>query len=107
MKNFLISLLLVCSTAQAQYQSGNNLYSDLTHRTDAAQMFAMGYIVGVTDAFIGKELCIPKDVTQGQLVEVVTNFLAGRPQIRHQPADLLVLVALSQHWACQSGRKKS
>ena len=107
MKKFLVSLLLVCSTAQAQFQSGNALYSDITDRSDAVQLFAMGYIVGVADAFIGKELCIPKDVTQGQLVEVVTNFLASRPQIRHQPADLLVFVALSQHWACQSGRKKS
>jgi len=107
MRNFLVSLLLVCSTAQAQFQSGNALYSDITNKSDAVQLFAMGYIVGVTDAFIGKELCIPKDVTQGQLVEVVTNFLASRPQIRHQPADLLVLIALSQHWACPTGRKKS
>lgn len=107
MRKFLVGLMLVCSTAQAQFQTGNALYSDITSRSDAVQLFAMGYVVGVTDAFIGKELCIPKDVTQGQLVEVVTNFLASRPQIRHQPADLLVLVALSQHWACQSGRKKS
>ena len=107
MKKFLISLLLACTTAQAQYQSGNELYSDLTHRTDAGQMFGMGYVVGVTDAFIGKELCIPKNVTQGQLVEVVTNFLASRPHIRHQPADILVLVALGQHWSCPTGRKKS
>lgn len=107
MKKFLVSLLLVCSTAQAQFQSGNELYSDITSRSDGVQLFAMGYIVGVTDAFIGKELCIPKNVTQGQLVEVVSNFLASRPQIRHQPADILVLVALSQHWACQNGRKKS
>ena len=107
MRKFLVGLMLVCSTAQAQFQSGNALYSDITDKSDAVQLFAMGYIVGVTDAFIGKELCIPKNVTQGQLVEVVSNFLASRPQIRHQPADLLVLVALSQHWACQSGRKKS
>lgn len=107
MRKFLAGLMLVCSAAQAQYQTGNNLYSDITNRSDAVQLFAMGYIVGVTDAFIGKELCVPKDVTQGQLVEVVSNFLASRPQIRHQPADILILVALSQHWACPSGRKKS
>lgn len=107
MKNFLISLLLVCSTAQAQYQSGNELYSDLIGRTDAEQMFALGYVVGVVDAYIQKEVCVPQNVTQGQLSEVVKQFLASRPQIRHQPADILVVIAVKQHWPCSNGRKQS
>jgi hypothetical protein len=105
MKKFLISLLLVSSAAQAQYQTGNTLYSDLTARTSAEKMFALGYVIGVTDAFIGKEVCPPSDVVQGQLMEVVTNYLASRPQIRHQPADLLVVLALRQHWPCREGKK--
>ena len=107
MKNFLISLLLVCTTAQAQYQSGNELYSDLIGRTDAEQMFALGYVVGVVDAYIQKEVCVPQNVTQGQLAEVVTLFLASRPQIRHQPADVLVVLAVRQHWPCSKGSKSS
>jgi hypothetical protein len=105
MKNFLVSLLLVCSSAQAQYQNGNNLYSDLTSKTTVEQMFALGYIIGVTDSFIRREVCPPTDVVQGQLMEVVTNYLASRPQIRHQPADLLVVLALRQHWPCREGKK--
>jgi len=104
-KTLFASLLLVCSIAQAQYQNGNNLYADLTGNTIAEQMFAMGYIIGVTDSFILKEVCPPRDVTQGQLLDVVTNFLANRPQIRHQPADLLVVLALRQHWPCREGKK--
>ena len=107
MKNFLISLLLVCTTAQAQYQSGNELYSDLIGRTDAEQMFALGYVVGVVDAYIQKEVCVPQSVTQGQLAEVVKQFLGSRPQIRHQPADILVVLAVRQHWPCSNGRKQS
>jgi hypothetical protein len=105
MKKLLIGLLLTCTTAQAQYQNGNNLYADLTGNTITEQMFAMGYIVGVTDSFILKEVCPPRDVTQGQLLDVVTNYLASRPQIRHQPADVLVVLALRQHWPCREGRK--
>ena len=106
MKKLLLGLLFMCGASQAQYQSGNALYSDLTDTSISSQMFAMGYVVGVTDAFIGKELCVPRDVTQGQLTEVVTNFLASRPQLRHHPADILILTALSQHWACKE-RKRS
>jgi len=105
MKKLLISLLLVCGGAQAQYQNGNNLYADLTGKTVTEQMFAMGYIIGVTDSFIRREVCPPTDVTQGQLLDVVLNYLASRPQIRHQPADLLVVLALRQHWPCKEGKK--
>lgn len=107
MKKVLLSLLLMCSTAQAQYQSGNELYSDLIGRTDAEQMFALGYVVGVVDAYIHKEVCVPQNVTQGQLAEVVKQFLGSRPQVRHQPADILVVLAVRQHWPCSKGSKKS
>ena len=102
-----LALTMLASTAEAQYQSGNEIYSDLTGRTDAEQMFALGYVIGVVDAYIQKEVCVPQSVTQGQLAEVVKQFLASRPQIRHQPADILVVIAVKQHWPCQNGRKKS
>jgi hypothetical protein len=108
MRKLLIALAFIGSAAQAQYQNGNNLYQDLTSTAVAQQMFALGYIVGVVDVHIGVELCVPKDVTQGQLLDVMTNFLASRPQVRHQPADILVLVGIGQHWPCKKdNRKKS
>jgi hypothetical protein len=105
MKKLLLCLTLLCSTAQAQYQNGNNIYQDLIGTSVTQQMFALGYVIGVVDTYIGVELCVPKDVTQGQLMDVVTNFLGNRPQIRHQPADILVLVALGQHWPCKEKKK--
>jgi hypothetical protein len=105
MKALLAGLMFVCTSASAQYQNGNTLYSDLIGTTASEQMFALGYVIGITDVYIGKELCVPKDVTQGQLSEVVTNFLGGRPQLRHHPADLLVLAALGQYWACKERTK--
>jgi len=105
MKKFLISLLLVCSTAQAQFQTGNTLYAELTQNTLAGKMFVLGYMIGVADTFVGREICLPQDVTQGQVLDIVTNYLASRPQTRHQPADLLVVLALRQHWPCKEGKK--
>ena len=106
MKNFLISLLLVCSTVQAQYQSGNELYADLTSSSPQSKMYALGYIVGVTDAVLNIVVCINPGVTQGQLQDVVKNYLFANPQNRDIPANYLVVAALGQHWPCKD-RKKS
>jgi len=109
LKILFASLLLLCgvSQAQSQYQSGNNLHADMNAASIGVRMFAFGYVIGVVDTVIGKELCIPKDVTQGQLEEVVKNFLDTKPQVRHLPADLIVIIALDQYWPCPKGKKKS
>jgi hypothetical protein len=102
------SLLLLCGVSQAhsQYQSGNNLHADMNASNISTRMFAFGYVIGVVDTVIGKQLCISRDVTQGQLEEVVKIFLDSRPQVRHLPADVIVIVALEQYWPCKE-RKKS
>ena len=107
MKNFLISLLMVCSTAQAQFQSGNDLHKDIHDSSPQSNMYALGYIVGVTDAFIGTAICIPQGVSQGQLMDVVKNFLNRAPQARNLPANVLVMVAVEEHWPCPKGKKRS
>jgi len=55
-------------------------------------------------------LCIPQTVTKGQLNDIVHRFLRGAPQHRDLPADVLVLLALGEHWPCskkEKGRSKS
>ena len=110
MKNFLISLLFACATAQAQYVDGNSLHADLTSEKANLRMYALGYIVGVADISISAEvLCMPVDVTQGQLKDVLNNFLISKPQARNLPASLLVQVSLGEYWSCPDSpkRKKS
>ena len=110
MKNFLISLLFACATAQAQYVDGNSLHGDLNSSNQQLKMYALGYIVGVSDVSIGAEiLCMPSDVTQGQIQDVVRNFLTSNPQTRNLSAYFLVQIALGKYWACPDSpkRKKS
>lgn len=44
--------------------------------------------------------CIPKGVTNGQIKDVVCNWLASNPAERHKPAAYLTITALRQTWAC-------
>jgi len=104
-------LLILSSTAPAHatvYESGNHLLRDLrdVNGTGFGPIYALGYIVGAADAYGGSALCIPGSVTKGQLNDVVQQFLEQEPGIRDMPADVLVLIALSKHWACPKEQKR-
>ena len=109
MKKLLLGLLFVCTSANAMYENGNMLLRDL-EGTSSGQMYALGYIVGVADAYGNMDLlCIPQSITKGQLNDVVHLSLRTNPSMRDLPADLLVLAALGVHWECETKgkRKKS
>ena len=105
----LFTLGLSTASSTTVYETGNQLLHDLKDPTGSGfgTAYALGYIVGATDAYSGEALCIPPTVTKGQLSDVVHNFLLQKPAIRNLPADVLVLMALSQHWACpKDGKRK-
>ena len=110
MKSLLAGLMFVCTSVHAGvYEDGNRLLNDI-EGTTSAKMYALGYIVGAADAYGGEALCIPQTVTKGQLNDIVHRFLRGAPQHRDLPADVLVLLALGEHWPCSKnpkGRSKS
>jgi hypothetical protein len=110
MKALLAVLMFVCTSASAMYENGNKLLNDM-EGTTTAKMYALGYIVGVADAYGTADLlCIPATVTKGQLNDVVHISLRSNPSLRNLPADLLVLTALGSYWECEEkpkGRKKS
>jgi hypothetical protein len=105
---FLAAVILAATaTAEANYQDGNALYKDMSDRDVSSKMFSLGYIVGVADASINSDLlCIAPSVTQGQLQDVVFNFLAAHPQTRNLPAHIIVVVALGEHWSCPKTNKR-
>ena len=110
MKTLLAGLMFVCTSAHALYDNGNMLLRDL-EGAGMNQMYALGYIVGVTDVYNdGELLCIPSSVTKGQLNDVVQISLKTNPSMRDLPANLLVLAALGVYWDCakkEKGRSKS
>lgn len=111
LRNLLLAAsILACTSANAQYVDGNSLHTDLSSEKSSLKMYALGYIVGVADVSIAAEvLCMPVDVTQGQLQDVVKNFMVANPQARNLPAYLLVQASLGKYWACPDSpkRKKS
>ena len=109
MKAFLAGLMFVCAGVHAGvYETGNTLLRDM-EGAEMGKMYALGYVAGAADAY-GGTLCIPPTVTKGQLNDVVYRFLRINPQHRDLGADVLVLLALGEHWACpkkEKGRSKS
>ena len=47
-----------------------------------------------------KFYCIPNNVTQGQVLDVIVKFLEDHPQNRHQNATVLISVALRDAFPC-------
>ena len=108
MKKILVGLILVCGVAQAEYTNGNALLDRMSSFDAVDKMYALGYIVGGADTHENVNLCVQNTVTKGQLYDVVHQFLRSKPQLRDLPADVLVLLALGEHWRCpQKGKKKS
>ena len=70
-------------------------------------MRCVSYLAGVSDAVGGPEkgingikFCFPAMTNQGQLMEIVINWLNDNPQNRHSNASTLVAKALSEEWPC-------
>jgi hypothetical protein len=108
MRKLLIALMFAGSAHANVYENGNTLLREIED-TNFGKMYALGYIVGVADAHQGNALCVPSTVTKGQLLDVTHQFLRSKPQHRDLAADVLILIALGEHWVCPKSdkRKKS
>ena len=106
-KLILASLLAMSSVANASYYSGNQLFNKMTSADTVDKMFALGYIAGVHDAMEGVAVCAPQGVTLGQLSDVVLKKLRSIPEHRHNSADSLVFMALSEAFPCKNKKKSN
>ena len=92
---------VVMSGVARAYDSGNELWSDLTREDNKSKAYyestarAAGYIVGVSDALVfSGEVAYPPSVTRGQTIEVVRRHLQVHPDARHLQAFEAVRAAL-------------
>jgi hypothetical protein len=103
------------ATASAQFSadpnglySGNDLLRDCTLKSDGFE-FCFGKLTGLLSGLeygkMGKPgiVCRPSNITNGQIVDVVTNELSKHPERRHLPADLIAVHALAAAWPCLDG----
>ena len=103
----LIAAVALCATTMAHgsYLDGNKLYGYLMSSSDLENTHAWGYIAGISDAYNGGSHCIPAGVSVGQLRDIVKNFLANTPEVRHRPADLIVYAVLKNTYPCAEKKK--
>jgi len=107
MKRWASIILLAASTAQADsnigFTDGNKLYERLNgEATDL--LYAYGYISGVSDTGQGVTHCVDRNVTVGQLSDMVKQFLSANPGDRHYQADTIVIHVLKSSFPCRKSR---
>ena len=115
-----LGLLLFCmasSEAQAQWEfSGNELFSACrpaaangTNEYYWDSMKCYSYVFGVIDGMIDmtrgtggivRAPCFPNGASRGQVVDIVSRYLASHPESRHLNAGALVSAALYQAFPC-------
>lgn len=62
-----------------------------------------GYIVGMRDGFqmLAPGLyCEPPGVSNGQVKDIVVNYLQAHPESRHKSSYILAFAALYSAWPC-------
>lgn len=91
----------------SHFQSGNSLLAYHDSKNLSEQGIALGYIVGISDVLEGHAIngwraCSPANgVTQGQVRDVVVQWLRAHPEKRHFGADGLVAEALQTAFPCK------
>lgn len=104
MKKILASLLFVPVMAHAEFFSGNDLLSKMQGDVyDRIQ--AIGYVQGVFDVYVHVSICPPnggRDITAGQIRDMIQNYLTNSPAIRHKTAESIIHDAMKQVWPCSN-----
>ena len=106
MKKLLIALLFAPTMAHAEFMSGNDLLSKMTADV-MDKMYALGYVIGVSDSVENVTVCSPANIKAGQVYDIVQNFLEANPAIRHHSADIIIRSKLEALWPCkQQGKSR-
>ncbi len=72
----------------------------------------LGYVAGLRDGIDVAEMasrketvCIPSEVTAGQMYDVIAAHIRANPANRHFPTPVLAYIALTQAFPCKSATK--
>jgi hypothetical protein len=109
MKMLRLTILFIFfnSANAATFETGNAIYSGLEDwKRDSSinsirASTSFGYVIGVHDALQDALICSPPNITKGQIVDVVFNYLKENPQTRHLSAEVLINQALIRFYPCK------
>ena len=102
---FLVVLLISFNVFATSFYSGNDLKRKVNSTDPFESGFSYGYISAVSDSLYksriaGFQMCLPKEVELGQLIDVVKIFLDTHPNLLHFTASSLVAKALQDAYPC-------
>jgi hypothetical protein len=100
MRHLLLTIALLCSGAQAQFFTGNDLLARINSDLAFDRGLGMGFIIGVYDTTLTIEHCPPPNVTAGQVRDMVSKSLNSGAAARHLPAEAFVVYTLGAAWPC-------
>lgn len=103
MKKLFIVLAVVWSPVRAEFYSGNELYERMRSRDSIERLEAIMYVAGAADAHRGVISCPSPEVTLGQVLDLVRNYLERNPERRHHPGDWAVAAAMRPVFPCRKG----
>jgi hypothetical protein len=92
---------LLATSAHADFKSGNEILENINSDNYYNKGNAMGYIMGVVDAYSGIYICPPATITGGQIQDIVKSYLAQTPATRHTGASVLVYSAMVEFFPCK------
>lgn len=102
-KKLILSAAVACGPAHAEFYTGNDLLQMMDGDTYADKGMALGFVAGVSDAWQGVSICIPKSATLGQVHDIAKRHLRDNPQTRHLTAESLIRNVLERVWPCRKG----
>jgi hypothetical protein len=103
------AVMVISAGARADaFKTGNVLYQECAAPIGTREYAnCQHYVMGVADVMAGNNTingyaaCFPRDVTVGQIRDVVTRYLANLPQSRNKGAAGLAADALAQAFPCR------
>ena len=103
MNKIILLILLTVSTnvfADSEgFYNGEKLITDIRSSHQGDNIYANGYILGVSDS--NNELCIEGVVTGNQVTQITKNFLEKHPESWKYTASSLVMAALKEVYPCK------
>ena len=88
------------------FLDGNDLAEICEDDTSPKTLRCIGYVTGVADLLtdhpvIKGVVCIPKEVTAKQVVDVAKLYLDSHPEMSHAGAAVLLSIAFAESFPCE------
>jgi hypothetical protein len=98
----LVGLMASMVSAFGGTITGNELLVWCDDKTNFSHVGAcLGYIEDVVDQLIEAHIvCVPSQVTVGQIPDMVVKYLEAKPELRHLPGPSLIYQAIQPIFPC-------